>query len=249
MRRLSKISPEWWDYTTLEPELLADAARLSADDLLQLSRPGFTVKFYDTREDFYLAEALEYITAWKQATPERPAGICGPIGPTEQLPLVARLVNELELDLKHAHFWGMDEWLIDGKEAAIEVKPSYGLTDEEVERMLIESFEHAEEDLAKRNLVVERVEAERILTATRAAFATDTELLSDDVRAAGEQAMTELETAMRGDDHLKIRAAVEALDLATKPFAQARMNRAIDAGFRGRTLAEAEAVIHDRGGK
>ena len=140
----------------------------------------------------------------------------------------------------------MAKELTTGKEAAIEVKPSYGLTDEEVERMLIESFEHAEEDLAKRNLVVERVEAERILAATRAAFATDAQLLTDDVRAAGEQAMTALAAAMNGDDHLKIRAAIEALDLATKPFAQARMNRAIDAGFRGKTLEEAEQQI---GGK
>ena len=54
--------------------------------------------FYDTLEEFYLAEALEYITAWQQATADNPAGICGPIGPTEQLPLVARLVNELGLD-------------------------------------------------------------------------------------------------------------------------------------------------------
>ena len=72
--------------------------------------------FYETLEDFYLAEALEYIHAWKQATAEQPAGICGPIGPTEQLPLVARLVNELGLDLRHGHFWGMDEWVLDGKE-------------------------------------------------------------------------------------------------------------------------------------
>ena len=50
-------------------------------------------------------------TPGAQATPDRPAGICGPIGPTEQLPLVARLVNELEIDLRHAHFWGMDEWV------------------------------------------------------------------------------------------------------------------------------------------
>ena len=140
----------------------------------------------------------------------------------------------------------MAKELTTGKESSIEVKPSYGLTDEEVERMLIESFEHAEEDLAKRNLVVERVEAERILAATRGAFATDTDLLSDDVRAAGEQAMTALEQAMQGDDHLAIRGAIEALDLATKPFAQARMNRAIDAGFRGKTLEEAE---HQIGGK
>jgi molecular chaperone HscA len=108
--------------------------------------------------------------------------------------------------------------------------------------MLIESFEFAEEDLAKRNLVVERVEGERILAATTQAFATDPGLLTDDVRAAGEAAMAELKQAMAGDDHLAIRHAVEALDLATKPFAQARMNRAVDAGFKGKTLDEAEGL-------
>jgi glucosamine-6-phosphate deaminase len=112
---MSKVAPEWWDYTTLDREILDEAARLEAGNLLQLARPGFTIKFYDTLEDFYLAEALEYVTAWRQATEGRPAGICGPVGPTEQLPLVARLVNELELDLRHAHFWGMDEWAIDGQ--------------------------------------------------------------------------------------------------------------------------------------
>jgi molecular chaperone HscA len=133
--------------------------------------------------------------------------------------------------------------LTTGKETSIEVKPSYGLTDEEVERMLIESFEHAEEDLARRNLAVERVEAERILAATRGAFVSDAALLTDDVRAAGEAAMRELEAAAKGDDHLKIRAAIEALDLATKPFAQARMNRAMDAQFRGKTLEEVEESL------
>jgi glucosamine-6-phosphate deaminase len=116
---LSKVAPEWWDYTTLDREILDDAARLTADDLLQLSRPGFIVKFYDTIQDFYLAEALEYITAWTQATESEPAGICGPIGPTEQLPLVARLVNELEIELRHAHFWAMDEWVIEGESVPV----------------------------------------------------------------------------------------------------------------------------------
>jgi glucosamine-6-phosphate deaminase len=119
MRPLSKVAPDWWDYTTLDREILNDAAHLTADDLLQLSRPGFTVKFYDSLEDFYLAEALEYINAWRQATEHSPAGVCGPIGPTEQLPLVARLINELELDLSYAHFWAMDEWVIDGKEVPV----------------------------------------------------------------------------------------------------------------------------------
>jgi len=129
MRPLSKIAPGWWDYTTLDREILDEAARLTADDLLRLSRPGFRVVFYDTVEDFYLAEALEYITSWRQATPDQPAGICGPIGPTEQLPLVARLVNELELDLRHAHFWGMDEWVIDGKEAPLDFPLGFARTD------------------------------------------------------------------------------------------------------------------------
>lgn len=132
MRPISKIAPEWWDYTTLDREILDDAARLSADDLLGLSRPGFTVLFYDTLEDFYLAEALEYITTWRQATEEQPTGICGPIGPTEQLPLVARLVNELEIDLRHAHFWGMDEWVVDGKEVGLDFPLSFAKADMEL---------------------------------------------------------------------------------------------------------------------
>src|SRR5687767_8076877 len=110
-RKLSSIAPDWWDYTTLDDELIRDVAKLSVKDIAQLARPGFQVVFYDTLEDFYLAEALEYIHAWRQSTPDNPCGICGPIGPTEQLPLVARLVNDLELDLNNAHFWGMDEWI------------------------------------------------------------------------------------------------------------------------------------------
>ncbi|HEX4451528.1 MAG TPA: hypothetical protein VH143_11690, partial [Kofleriaceae bacterium] len=90
------------------------------------------------------------------------------------------------------------------------------------------------------NLLVERVEATRILRATRGAFADDGGLLEPEVRAAGEAAMVELERVMAGDDHLAIRAAVEGLDLATKPFAQARMNRAIGAQLHGKTLDEIE---------
>jgi glucosamine-6-phosphate deaminase len=119
MRPISRIAPEWWDYTTLDQKILDEAALLTAEDLLGLSRKGFSVKFYDSREDFFLAEALEYITAWQQATENKPAGICGPIGPSEQLPLVARLVNELEINLRYCHFWGMDEWVVGGKEIDI----------------------------------------------------------------------------------------------------------------------------------
>jgi glucosamine-6-phosphate deaminase len=131
-RALSIVAPEWWDYTTLDREILDDAAKLTPDGLLGLSRPGFQILSYDTPETFYLAEALEYIEAWSQATPEQPAGICGPIGPTEQLPLVAQLVNALEIDLRHAHFWAMDEWYRDGREVPADHPLSFERADRDL---------------------------------------------------------------------------------------------------------------------
>ncbi len=137
--------------------------------------------------------------------------------------------------------------LTSGIEAAIDVSPSYGLTDEEVERMLVESFDFAEDDLRRRNLRIERVEAERILAATRQAMIDDAALLAPDVRVAGDAAIAALETAMVGEDHLAIRHLIEALDLATKPFAQLRMNRAVDGAMRGRRLTEVEQTFADQG--
>lgn len=131
-RKLSTIAPDWWDYTTLDSELIAEAARLTPAQLVRLSRDGFRVVLYDSLEDFYLAEALEYITAWRQATADNPVGICGPIGPTEQLPLVARLVNELGLSLRHAHFWGMDEWYENGREVPVTHPLSFERADREL---------------------------------------------------------------------------------------------------------------------
>ncbi|MBE7453185.1 MAG: Fe-S protein assembly chaperone HscA [Kofleriaceae bacterium] len=132
---------------------------------------------------------------------------------------------------------------VSGVEAAIQVKPSYGLTDEEVERMLLESFDHAEDDLAERNLRLERVEAERILAATRAAMARDPHLLDADVAAATTAAMAELERIAAGADHVAIRGAIEALDRASKPFAERRMNLAIEAAMKGRALDEVEREL------
>ncbi len=131
-RRTSTIAPDWWDYTTLELDLLRDAAKLDAKDLLELRRPGFDVVFHDTFEAFYLAEALEYVCAWRQASADSPVGICGPIGPTEHLPLVAQLVNALEIPLRHAHFWGMDEWCIDGAAVAEDHPLSFARADREL---------------------------------------------------------------------------------------------------------------------
>ena len=131
-RKLSSIAPDWWDYTTTDHELVRDAAALTPEKMLRLARPGFKVAFYSTLEEFYLAEALEYIEAWRQSTPDNPVGICGPIGPTEQLPLVARIVNGLGLDLRSGHFWGMDEWVIDGKSVPADHPLSFEKADREM---------------------------------------------------------------------------------------------------------------------
>ncbi len=129
MRAISKLAPGWWDYTTLDRSILDEAAKITIDTLKDYERPGFKINIYDTIQEFYAAEALEYIAAWKQATPERPCGVCGPIGPTEQLPIVAQMVNALELDLKNCHFFGMDEWMIDGKAAGMDFPMGFAKCD------------------------------------------------------------------------------------------------------------------------
>src|SRR5205809_3122777 len=131
-RKLSSIAPGWWDYTTLDDEVIHGAARLTPEKMRQLSRRGFKVVFYDTLEEFYLAEALEYVNAWRHSTEDNPVGLCGPIGPTEQLPLVARLVNDLNLNIRSAHFWGMDEWFLEGRE----IPESHPLSFERADREL-----------------------------------------------------------------------------------------------------------------
>ncbi len=131
-RKLSSVAPDWWDYTTLDDDIVRDAAALTPQKMLKLARPGFRVVFYDTLAEFYLAEALEYVQAWQQSTPDNPVGICGPIGPTEQLPLVAQIVNALQIDVRAGHFWGMDEWVVDGQS----VPASHPLSFEKCDREL-----------------------------------------------------------------------------------------------------------------
>ncbi|HLK88663.1 MAG TPA: Fe-S protein assembly chaperone HscA [Polyangia bacterium] len=127
-----------------------------------------------------------------------------------------------------------------GQEAKIEVKPSYGLTDEEVERMLLDSFAHAEEDVKVRLLTEQQVEADRIAAAARAAMADTPELLTAEDQTAIEAALGALAAARAGTDHLAIRAAVEALDAASKEFAGRRMNVAFERGLRGKDVATVE---------
>ena len=99
-RNFSKISRDWWDYTTLDRKILDAAAKLTLDDLPKLQRKGFKINIFDTLQEFYAAEALEYVKAFQQASKGHECGVCGPIGPTEQLPIVAQIVNELGISLK-----------------------------------------------------------------------------------------------------------------------------------------------------
>jgi molecular chaperone HscA len=132
---------------------------------------------------------------------------------------------------------------VTGQEAAIEVKPSYGLTDEQVEKMLLDSFAHAEDDVKARLLAEQRVEAEGIVAAARAAMGDAPELLEAGEREEIERAMSGVEAARSGSDHHAIRLAVEVLDRASKPFATRRMNRALEKGFRGRNVDVVDTAL------
>jgi molecular chaperone HscA len=126
--------------------------------------------------------------------------------------------------------------LTSGVEAAVTVKPSYGLADDQIAQMLKDGFAHAEGDMAARKLREARVEAERMVLATRAALAADGALLSEAERQAVEALITATAQAAQGDDADTIEAAVEALAEGTEAFAAARMNQGIRQALAGRSL-------------
>jgi molecular chaperone HscA len=130
-----------------------------------------------------------------------------------------------------------------GKEASIRVKPSYGLSDDEVERMIRDSFDHADDDMGARMLSIERVEADRILNATQAALATSAALLVPGEREAIETATAALQVAKSSTNHLGIRAAIAGLDEVSKEFARRRMNVALDENVRGQALDMVEKKV------
>ena len=125
-----------------------------------------------------------------------------------------------------------------GVEAAVTVKPSYGLSDDEVTRMLGESFGHAEDDMAARALREAQVDADRLLGAIAGALSADGELLSPDQRAAIEQAADELRAARAGVDRFAIERLLKALSDATEDFAAERMNRGIKRALAGRRIED-----------
>jgi len=123
-----------------------------------------------------------------------------------------------------------------GVEASVAVKPSYGLADEQIAQMLKDGFAHAEDDMAARKLREARVEAERMVLATRAALAADGALLDAAERGAIEALLLATEAQARGTDADAIDAAVEALAEGTEGFAAARMNEGIRRALAGRSL-------------
>src|ERR1051325_10422858 len=123
-----------------------------------------------------------------------------------------------------------------GVEASISVKPSYGLADSDIERMLRESFEHAREDVHARALAEYRVEGRRLIEATRSALQIDASLLSPEELEGIERAITELEKRLAASDHRAIKQAADALNRATGEFAARRMDEGIRRALAGRQI-------------
>ena len=123
-----------------------------------------------------------------------------------------------------------------GAEASVAVKPSYGLADADIERMLRDSVDHAKEDVYARALAEQRVDGQRLLEATRSALAADEELLSDEERESIRAAMASVERLLPGTDHRAIKKAIEALNHATEDFAARRMDEGIKRALAGRKI-------------
>jgi len=121
-----------------------------------------------------------------------------------------------------------------GKEQSLEVKPSYGLTDEQVEAMILESFDKAQEDFKERQVREARVEADAILAATEKARRNQAfSSLTGDERASIDRAVNELLVVYHGEDHLLIRAKIDQLNEATQSLAENMMNTAVRGALKG----------------
>jgi molecular chaperone HscA len=128
-----------------------------------------------------------------------------------------------------------------GVEASITVKPAYGLGDDDVARMLQDSYKSADVDMVARALREEQVEAERILLATQSALDEDAGLLSDEERASVDDLMNQVRDVIAQSqtgaaDHVAVKAAVEALAHGTEEFASRRMDRSVRSALAGKTL-------------
>ncbi|HKF61245.1 MAG TPA: Fe-S protein assembly chaperone HscA [Dongiaceae bacterium] len=127
--------------------------------------------------------------------------------------------------------------------AGVEVRPSYGLSDEEMARMLRDSLENAEADMQRRLLIEAQVDADRVLQALAAALAADGALATEEDRAAIAAAAEKLRAARSREDRDLINGMIEGLEKAALPFAQRRIDRAIGQALAGRSLDEVEASV------
>jgi molecular chaperone DnaK (HSP70) len=126
-----------------------------------------------------------------------------------------------------------------GEEHSIEVQPSYGISDSEIERMLEESIEYAEQDFAERQAIEARTEAESILTATAKALATEqASTLPAEERAKIESAVKALREASSGNDYRLMRKKIDELNEATNHLAETMMNSAVNTVLQGKRLAD-----------
>jgi molecular chaperone HscA len=125
-----------------------------------------------------------------------------------------------------------------GVESSIVVKPSYGLSDEEIAHMLQAGFEHADHDASARALAEQRVEAARLIEAVDAAIRADAALLSPSERSAIAARASELRNAAAGTDHRTIKDAIAALSSETDSFAARRMDKSVGAALTGKKLDE-----------
>jgi molecular chaperone HscA len=123
-----------------------------------------------------------------------------------------------------------------GTEASVDVKPSYGLTDEEIETMLRSSMEHAEEDMLARSLREEQVEAERVVEALDSAIRADGELLTDEEKEQISVARDRLIDTRSGNDPDKIKQAIRELENACEAFVARRMNTSIRKAMKGHSV-------------
>jgi molecular chaperone DnaK len=133
-----------------------------------------------------------------------------------------------------------------GKEAEIEVKPTYGLTDEQVETMILESFDYAEQDIEQRQLIEARNEAETILSAIEKAKSHPAwQQLIDEERAEIASLSEELNILKEGDDLKALRAGTEALDKSTRRMAELMMETAVSSAIGGQTMQAAGEKLGD----
>jgi molecular chaperone DnaK/molecular chaperone HscA len=131
-----------------------------------------------------------------------------------------------------------------GKEAEVEVKPTYGLTDEQVESMILASFDYAEQDIQERQVIEAKNEAETILAAVEKGRSHEAwQKLTADEIAKIEQAIDEVKASVKGGDYKIIRQSIERLDKATRRFAELMMDTAVSGAMKGKTMDAAGESI------